>query len=270
METQRQSKEVSVEHVGDSVDPPPMLANRTCAKLWATLDRESECAPNSSMFLDSAYFSPETFLSPSFLLGTSEPEIVEPETPKRERNTDDDDEEDEEPRSSGRIGLIASVSVGILIAFFLFPMIELVKRSTRSYVTESWTSKINRQIGHYEQINVNPQNVTPGEEIQPYNLALFGWQELHSEILSDHKPPERVDEHGLFLTEAFDMFSDCWAELTGADAPAPLEAEAFPAYTLLVLPGQEDLIRSAYGQGILIREGRVFVRVLPSAEPAKK
>ena len=277
----KQNKELSVDHVADTVEPPPGLASRTCAKIWATLDSEEECVPNSSIFLNSAFFSPETFLPPSFLLRTSEPENVESEIPKAVKNTDEDEDDEESPRSSGRIGLIASISVGILIAIFLFPMIEFVKRSTRSYVTENLTNEINRRVGQYEQIYVHPQNVTSIEETEPYNLALFGWQELHSEVLADQKLIAVDYEHSPVLSghiwsqeePPINLLTDfVWTDFIGLDVPSPLDTTDLPtyAYTLLVMPGQEAWIRSAYGQGILLKEGRVFVRALPSTEPAKK
>ena len=262
---------------------------------------KEDYTPNSGTFLDSVYFSPETVLPTSYLLGGSEPEKtreIAPNTSKPIRRF----EIDESPprRSSHWIGLIASVSVGMVIAGFLFPMIQLAKRSARSYVTDSWTNEITRRVGQYEQIHANQGNTPHSEELQPYNLAMSSWQELCAEKLSHaprtcemiaidgartpfealidpmyarrytHSPPDAaIDDsaqhseatvvqsrHSINLLAELTEFHD-WCTLASSDMISMADT------MLLVTPGQETLVRSAFGQNILIKDGRVFFRVLP-------
>jgi len=302
METQKWEKEL----LPGEVEPPKALASRTCTKIWETLDSEHRAfTPNSGTFLDSAFFSPESVLPSSFLLQTSEPytsklEERQRELPKTGKKIETKIEEDDEPppRSSHWIGLVASVSVGMVIAVFLFPMLELVKRSTRSYVTESWMSEINRRVDQYEQIH-GSQNSLQGEILQPLNLALSGWQELHSEVLAPsllppamlwftmEPPNHRVGRDFLFPGGTLAVFgkglpdiqvmnetlqelqSFPWAALKGVDDPIPLETNGLSEHLLLSIPKNgtgESSARSAHGQDVLIKDGRIFFRVLPNTE----
>jgi len=256
------------------VEPPAGLARRTCAKIWATLDaevrsaEEQNIAPNSDTFLNSAFFSPESILPHTFLLQTSEPEEIEevknvvPRAKKRFNI-----EEEEIPPHSSRIGLIASVSVGIVIACFLYPMIRYAERSTRSYVAESWTSEINRRVGQYEQIYGTSNSSLPVEAISPYNLAFSGWQELRLEDVG--LLPERFIPHA---HTPYVLAAQCDTDLLFPEIQPPvhLYSVAVPDIgplpgedILLIIPGQEDLLRSAFGRAIFFSEGRVFARVLP-------
>jgi hypothetical protein len=183
--------------------------------------------------------------------------------------------------------LIASVSVGIVVAFFLFPMIELVKRSTRSYVTDSWESEITRRVGQYEQIHANQGNTPQMEDVLPYNLALSRWQELHSEKFMLH----HSRAYAVSFAEAADFVADKIAGKksgTGSTFWEPFYSDKIDERQLwsepqsinwipdnmadsmlLVTPGRNNSIRSAFGQNILLRDGRVFLRVLPGMETEK-
>ena len=263
METQELDKEL----LPDTTDPPTALASRTCAKLWETLDKEkNNCAPNSSVFMNSAFFSPESILPPSFLLQTSEPDTPksnenERKIPRAVQKIDCEDDEELPPRSSHWLGLIASVSVGMIIAVFLFPMLEFAKRSTRSYVTNSWMTEINRRVDQYEQIHGNTQR---SEELQPLNLALSGWQEVYSGMfVSSLVPPVTLG-----LTEETPVPIRVqplpWADLGGVNDPIPWETDSLSEHLLISIPKSwEGTARSAYGRDVLIKDGRVFFRVLP-------
>ena len=275
----------------DSVEPPPMLASRTCATIWAIMDNEKQedYTPNSGTFLDSAFFSPETVLPASYLLRASEPEEIKYETPRAARRIAITEEPSR--RSSHWVGLVASVSVGMVIAFLLFPMVALVTRSTQSYMTESWENEIQRRVGNYEQIHANQGNTLLNEELLPYNLAASSWQELHSEIfwhrhnvlsregrkswLPDPDPPT-IEEVFAAITVQLPPLS----HVLLSESPLPLYSEASSPVAadmstmadsmLLVTPGQNHSVRSAFGQNILLRDGRVFFRILPGAESPKR
>jgi len=296
MEIQKTEKEL----LQGEMDPPTALASRTCAKIWQTLDSgKQDFAPNSSIFLDSAFFSPESVLPPSFLLQTSEPDTSPSDEGKREipqaaKKREPEDDEELPPRSSHWIGLIASVSVGMVIAVFLFPMLEFAKRSTRSYVTESWMTEINRRVDQYEQIH---GNTSRSEELQPLNLALSGWQELYSEVFasallpsatlsSTVESPNSLVGFGPFFSEGtitpFGNVSSGiqtpkvaireqqippWTDLEDVDAPISLETNGLSESLLLSIPRSwEGTARSAHGRDVLIKDGRVFFRVLPTRE----
>lgn len=284
MEIQKLEMEPSRKHLlnplnGDEiVEPPPNLASRTCAKIWATIDNEEqECTPNSGTFLDSAYFSPETFLPASYLLGASESEKPEPDVPKVPKNIKIDDEP---PRQSSHwIGLVASVSVGMVIAIFLFPMIEFVKRSTRSYVAESWETEIQNRVGQYEQIHIIQNGGTNGEELPPYNLAASGWQEWGAETFSLFTENDQRTYFAFAAQSIFDptnhppvdvYSSNDHIRIREWNALLESDMSVLADSVLIVTSGQQISARLAFGQNILLKDGRVFFRILPGFETQKK
>jgi len=279
METQELDKELLGELLPGEGDPPTALASRTCAKIWETLDNEkNNCAPNSSIFTDSAFFSPESILPHAFWLQTSEPDSSESgegerKIPKAIKKIESEDDEEVPPRSSHWLGLIASISVGMVIAVFLFPMLEFAKRSTRSYVTKNWMTEINRRVDQYEQIH---GNTSRSEELQPLNLALSGWQELSSDVsapslLPPLAPFGNAPDGVQIVNETFREQQPLpWSDLSdlrGVNDPTLLETPGLSEHLLLSMPrGLEGTARSAYGRDVLIKDGRVFFRVLPSHE----
>ena len=224
---------------------------------------------NSGTFLDSAYYSPESVLPPAFLLQHSEPEKSEGKIPKTIRKRIEIDDDEKTPSRSSPIGLIASLSVGILVAVFLFPVIRFAERGTRSFMTESFTGEIGRRVDQYEQINAN-RNTDQIEEMLPINLALSGWKEVPSDILASHEyfdtptdllenafPAARFSENGILNFQP-PLWTDTedWEELT------PLDMLSLSDRMLLVILGQESAARSAFGKDILLKDGRVFFRDL--------
>ena len=278
-----------LDYIADSVEPPPGLASRTCAQVWATLDskepdskepdsKEPDPEPNSHFYLDPAYFSPESILPHSFLLPYTDPEDGERDIPKkttRRINIDEDEENEEHTPRSSRIGLIASTSVGILVAVFLFPMIQYVQRGARSYVAESWVSEIARRVDQYEQIN---QGSPLGEDMQPINLALSGWRELHSDSLSFFYEAAFYGHHHDFAPQGVigipiaPFGGECPAIHVPEkhDVTRKQESPLWSDSMLLIVPGEETVARSAYGQYFLFKDGRTFVRDLQNMEPPKK
>ena len=299
MKTEEQGRKQNVE-----VEPPPGLATRTCANIWATIDsEEQESTIRSSTFMNSAFYSPESILPPSFLLQGPEPEETESATSETTRSKisrfANIVDEDDPPRSS-RVGLIASISVGIIIAFLLFPVIRLVERTTRSHVAEGWTTAISQRLWQYEQIHGtpiaipianNPSPVAGVGEILPINLALSGWQQLPSTFFAPSPSLLFREEEAVISSgegkETFVNVDDMTVWEAGYARPHMADSEPRLGFiyhgddvdfdqmfrnhfrnTLLVMPGQE-VVRSAFGQKILFRESRVFTRVLPSTEPPR-
>ena len=253
-----QQEVAPLNHIGDSVEPPLMLANRTCANIWTTIDHEeSGIIPNSGIFLDSACYSPEAML-PAFLLSAAaEQKESEMEKPKAAKNIEI---AAEPPHSTPWIGLVASVSVGIIAAFVLFPLINYVKRSTQSRVAEMWMNEINQRVDQYEQIHGG--STAKVEEVQPYNLALSGWQEVHAEMLSSNEASVMQAAHEILRSPYPSQILPFFEEL---DKPLLLDVEGLAEHMLLVIPGQMIPLRSAFGQDFLFQDGRIFSRELPSA-----
>jgi type II secretory pathway pseudopilin PulG len=246
---------------------------------------------DSGTFLNSAYYAPESILPDQFL--TREPDPIEskPVMPKATVTVTAGTGNTNAPRSSGWIGLVASVSVGILFAFILFPAMNYINRTTRSHVAETWMTEINRRVDQYEQIHGSKNDTSLLEELLPVDLALSGWQALHSDtfapasiictfehrIGSDYNanPIEarnttslgdlhyiarihNEDDDALILQ----FQSENGQERITSDGTAPNILEDM----LLLMLGQESLMRSAFGQDVLIKEGRVFFRILPGTE----
>ena len=291
----------------DSIELPPKLASRTCAKIWATIDnKEQDFMLNSGTFLDSAYFSPETVLPDSYLLGTSEPEEIRRETPKVRKRVEIV-EEPPRPATPGN-GLIVSIVIGVVISVFLFPMIAYVTRSTKSYVANSWESEINRRVGNYEQIHASQGNAAQSEEQLPYNLATSSWQELQAEMFAHAPRPNPVarpfsgagsqpptpfeavvgeayaQSHSNEAVVSSTQYPDGTVSPQSIPSPILLKDLAnFPDWGVLVsadvvgmadtmllaTPSREITVRSAFGQNILLKDGRVFFRVLPGIPAAE-
>lgn len=225
--------------------------------------------PNSVAFLDSAYYAPESVLPPSFLLQYSEHEKVEREIPKTTRKRIEIDLDEKVHPQSSHIGLIASMSVGVLIAVFLFPVIRLAERGTRSFVTESYTGEICRRVDQYEQINAS-QNIPQIEEMVPINLALSGWKEACSDMLAPHTgfDVSAAQFGNEFSAVHFsdksivDFSTPLWADTEGSGEQIPLTMFGLSDHMLLVMLEQEETVRSAFGQDILFKDGRIFFRDL--------
>ena len=276
----------SLDDSDDSIDPPPKLASRTCTKIWKTIDnevKEQDYTPNSGTFLDSAFFSPETVLpSAYYLLGDSELDEIKSEKQKPARKVE---VVKAPPRRTPWIGLIASISVGMVIAGFLFPTIIYVTRSTHSYVAGNWEREINNRVGTYEQIH-GQAHALQSEELLPYNLAASSWQELHFVSSNEgewHFPPRSFPT--LFEAVTAPAYGNPYADQTSGEMmwkeqssvlhldgfidweiQIPSDMSGIADTMLLVTPGQETSVRSAFGQNILLRDGRVFFRVLPGVE----
>ena len=246
--------------------------------------KEQDYTPNSGTFLDSAFFSPETVLpSGYYLLGTSELDEIKsetkfPNTPKPARKIE---VVAEPPRRTPWIGLIASISVGMVIAGFLFPTIIYVTRSTQSYVAGSWEREINSRVGTYEQIH-GQVHALQSEELLPYNLAASSWQELQvpANPLSSYEQPPTPFGASIVPAYANPFMHQTSGEVvqgeqslvlyldgfTDWDVLIPSDVSGMADTMLLVTPGQETSVRSAFGQNILLRDGRVFFRVLPGSQ----
>ncbi|MCL2004657.1 MAG: hypothetical protein FWG73_00690 [Planctomycetaceae bacterium] len=218
-----------------------------------------DAPPNSGIFLDSAHFAPESILPAQFLAYEHE---RDDEPPRPLKTMEPLDEEDEE--KSSKIGLIASVSVGIIIAFALFLVIRYAERSTRSYVTESWVSEVSRRVGQYEQIYGTLHPAPNHEEMLPYNLALHSWQEIHLEKMTADIPcpcfSTHVESHEAMCSHFGMISSDvlCHSALESLTGISD--------HILLLMPGREISVRLGFGQDLLFRDGRIFSRILPGVE----
>ena len=281
-------------YIADSVEPPPQLAKRTCAQIWETLDNEGHdkedlgkgeregCqAPDAPPQMDSVL----GFVFDPFKTVVAIP-TVDLALPKVTKHVEATQTKPPKSKFSYWIGLVVSVSLGMVAAFFLFPMIRYAERSTRSYVTENWMSEIHRRVDQYEQIHGNPSQVPRLEETLPFNLALYGWQELHAEALTlfplseakpvlsfddlriqrENVPSDRENSNEIIRGQ----HSPPLGGFHGWNKPIPLDTNDVSDHLLLSIPGQENSVRSAFGQDILLKEGRIFFRILPSAEPPKK
>jgi len=256
-------------YLADSVEPPPRLAKRTCANIWATLDKEDDetnekldCPPTQDSVLG--------FIHDPFKTAVAMP-VVEPTLPTVTKIVNTAPKHP--PKSSHHLGLIISVSIGVVVAIFVFPMIRYAERSTRSYITDNWTSEINRRVDQYEQIYGNQSKVPRIEEMIPLNLALYGWQELPLRNSPSSFAPSFIQAEGEpYLSNEVSRGQQptLLPGLTGWNEPVPLEVSGLSNPILLSFPGRESSIRSAFGQDVFIRDGRVFFRTLPGAESPKK
>lgn len=246
---------------------------------------QQDSIADSGTFMNSAFFSPESVLPTYFLMQDTDSQDtdqteIKPVVPKA--MSPKTVVVDEPPHSSGWLGLIASIAVGMIIAILLFPMIEYTKRSTKSYVTDNWVSEINRRVDQYEQIHGN-QVIDPQiEELLPLNLTLSDWQELRPESMvgSLYIPAGSMNvpvaETQISFSEYRELAEKTYAGQIPSGEPGELPEyaewhELFMPDTYVQIWMQEgkNMVRSAFGQGIFIQDGRVFFRVLPGTEPKR-
>jgi hypothetical protein len=154
-------------------------------------------------------------------------------------------------------------------------MIRYAERSTRSYVTDSYVSDISRRIDLYEQIHGSKSSVPSVVEVPPFDLTQSNWQELRPEALvaspfmqsaSAVSFEEKVARSGLMHMDNIPVSEreEGWYEPLMSDNRllfSVLEQEVYPA---------RAWVRSAFGQNVLIEDGRIFFRTLPRAESPEK
>jgi hypothetical protein len=186
-------------------------------------------------------------------------------------------------KTSHWIGMVASVSVGIILAFFLFPMIRYAKRSTQTYITQTQMSEINQRVDRYEQIHVNKDGENLVEETLPFNFAVMGWQELPPNAITslESQPLHSAPLNEIIIPAVNTPFGEQDGivrgqqryfpfDLDGYEIPLSLDAGGGADQMLLSIPGTKNPIRSAFGQNILLKDGRVFFRILPTTEPPQQ
>ena len=220
--------------------------------------------PNSGIFLDSAYFAPESILPAQFLANEREQDDEQANAETVELI--DTDEEDEAPRSFSKVGLIASISVGIIIALVLFLVIRYAERSTRSYVTESWVSEVSRRVGQYEQLYGTLHSTSSPEEMLPYNLALHAWQEVHLEDIASDFPCPCFSAHSESYDIVFCHFEVITPDVLYGYDSAHNSVPGISDHILLLMPGRGIAVRLGFGQDLLFRDVRTFSRILPGVE----
>jgi hypothetical protein len=264
----------------DSVDPPPFLARRTCDKIWAAVDREE-----ANDFLKPV-FAPVNTLSHSRFSGemcalnpaSTVAEQSSVPVPPRETVTPIPAEPCKKTAKTVRwFGFAASVAAGIFVGLMVFPLVNILKHETRNFITQNHLNQINQRVDQYERVNNEPNKlaVIPNQESGlPFNLALTGWQELNSNfdgVVPVAVPTSPVSatsipivprnstrNRDIFLGQANPNFSH-------ASAPQPAAFSGISDRTLISAPGQP--VQTAFGQDILIKDGRIYFRILPGMPP---
>ena len=249
-----------LDYIGDTVEPPPQLANRTCSKIWKTLDGGEKA--NQDSVLGMIYDPYKTMVAMN---------AVELDLPKVSKKTSTPQTL---PKTSHWLGLVVSVSLGVVVAFFLFPMIKHAERTTRSIATDNWATEIGRRVDSYEQIHGTLGSAPAVEEMLPLNLALHAWQELPHDALM----PSFFWEFFLGIKPSVILPDDIirrqqsvlFSTVEGLNETTPLDLTGVPDDILLWMPSREGSVRSAFGRDILLKDGRVFLRTLPVTEPPKQ
>ncbi|MDR0521272.1 MAG: hypothetical protein LBH00_05410 [Planctomycetaceae bacterium] len=298
-----------LDYLNDPILPPPFLAEKTCAKIWAAANSTaggttapehlSKNHPSKNMgntALNSALKPSQEFALESALIPALDPifkPVPEPAAGKTSCPGTGTEKlaagEIRKPRRSVPwIGLIASVSVGIILAFLAFPMIRRAGRETTNYITQTHMNAINQRVDHFEQIHVKPNPSEPAGESNIFNLATSGWQKLPpqaaTDFLSEQSP---YPSHDIILSAAQPSVQPVnngglpAAVIRGQDRPFPfewsypdiplsLDTRSAGDQILITDPAIKIPLRSAYGQDILMKDGRIFFRILPGTEKSAK
>ncbi|GHT09965.1 hypothetical protein FACS1894170_01360 [Planctomycetales bacterium] len=217
-----------------TVLPPQQLAKRTCAKVWDTVDStEAKARPLAAPL-----------------------RLYDENKPQRRKNR--------------WIGFVASVTLGMFLAFMIAPFLHLVKHSVVNTVRDNQRNAINERINPYEQINA-PQPTADVVQETPLNLGRFAWKELHPNTLLT--PVGNGAFAPVGVQQAAQSFSgDTILERTPhfrnmrpvfwdtADVPLPFRQRSISDDILLTTP---QGVQTGSGQDVLFKDGRIFFRDLP-------
>ncbi|MDR3234738.1 MAG: hypothetical protein LBT46_13945 [Planctomycetaceae bacterium] len=247
--------------IAATVTPPAHLASRTCTKIWDTLDKKNGkkipadiCAAEPQVLSKAAALQTALQAAPQTVLPLR---LYADKRPSR--------------RSVSRwFGFIASVALGMFIAFMMFPLIKFVKYSTVHYVKESQLNAINERLAPFEQINA-PQKTAADVQNAPFNLRQFNWKELTPDTLLTQ---ETVSSNPLIIpasvqtppagqnTSAVTIlgqtpYTSLW---NNSEIPFSFKQRNVSDDILLSTP---QGIQTGSGQTILFKDSRIFFRDLP-------
>ena len=259
--------------------PSPGLAERTCARIWATVDHSSErnvssITLNRFRMLDEILES-----SPEPQVPTPISTLVpEPQVPVSVRVSGD-----LRPGVSEGgwrlVDLIASVAVGILIAVIAFPAINFAKVRTETMLQQSLMKDLSQSIELHALLDGQSEE----EEMPPrgINLAASAWREVNQDRLHllqavggsspavrsslDQSQPlfrmvsDRSPHIGEQQGQAIFLGQKTDTAATVGKTHRPLVTDIEKAIPV----SNGSLVQPAYGQNVLFHDGRVFFRVLP-------
>ncbi len=204
------------------------------------------------------------------------------------------------PGGRWRIDLIASVAVGILMAVIAFPTVNYVKNRATNFITQSKVHEINQRIDRFAELQSGfaPTTANADEKTAPFDLSQLVWQELKPDqfplfVVSDPSPSllqELATDSAFSLISEVDNLLPGAAQTQGTIDTSEQDGGIFlgqarqdsyfsPPFTLssvslqdvgqiLPVPGNSPL-RTVYGQNVLFRNGKVFIRQMPIV-PASK
>ena len=272
--------------------PPLGLAERTCARIWAEVDRPygnfdernvSTVTFNRFRMLDEILTdSPSCQYCPPPLVSHSE-SCAGPLVPARLHPCEHSlttVSVDMRPDVSGdgwRLAdLVASIAVGVLIAVVAFPAINFAKHRAETMIQQSRMKDLGQSVGLYALLDGKPDN---DDEMTPngINLAASAWREVNQDRLqllqvasgsplvvgpspgSSSSPFKRVSDRLPLLGERQGQMIFLGQEAAPGKSHTSLLVDVEKA--IPVSDGSQ--VQQAYGQNILFQDGRVFFRVLP-------
>jgi len=282
--------------------PPLGLAERTCARIWAEVDRYNgnfternvpAITFNRFRILDeiltvpSSYaFRPVASFSPACLLESCSESHLPARTMESSPLRSDEHSlttvsADMRPGVSENgwrlADLVASIAVGVLIAVVAFPAINFAKHRAETMIQQSRMKDFGQSVGLYALLD----GTSDHDETVPsgINLAAAAWREVNQDRLqllqvANGSPLAVGSSPGssplLFKTVA--DRSPLLGERQGR--MLFLGQEAAPpsgkSYTSVLTDVEKAIpvsngsnVQPAYGQNVLFQDGRVFFRVLP-------
>ena len=272
--------------------PPFGLTERTCARIWASVDQASghfvdrnlsTITLNRFRILDEILEAGPQILEPG-------PEILEPgpvvpESPgsqipapiacKRSLPKITGDMRPGVSEGGWRlVDLVASVVVGILIAVIAFPAINFAKQQTERMVKQSRMKEFGQNVGLFALIDGKPVD----DDMRPnsVNLATSAWQKVTPDrfpllpigygtpdgsqlfkTVSD-RSPHIGEHHGRTILLGPETALDFGASYS------PLLVDVEKAISV----SNGSLVQPAYGQNVLFQDGHIYFRVLPIFQSA--
>jgi hypothetical protein len=158
------------------------------------------------------------------------------------------------------IGFVASVALGMFLAFMIVPFLHFAKHSIVNTVRDNQRNAINERINPYEQINTPQQPADIAQET-PINLGRFAWKEFQpNTLLPQFGGRTFVPATSALVVPAAQQKDSHPVFGESADIPVSFKQRSISDDILLTTP---QGVQTGSGQDVLFKDGRIFFRDLP-------
>ena len=257
--------------------PPLGLAERTCARIWASVDQPSRCFSdrNISTITLNRFRILDEILVPE--LSVQESPVSESTVASSLRSLPKITGDMRPGVSEGGwrlVDLVASVAIGVLIAVIAFPAINFAKQQTEKMVRQSRMREFGQNAGLFALLDGKSED----DAVQPscINLATSPWREVTPDrcrlLPTGYGIPDgtqlfqTVADRSPFIGERKGQTIFLGQNMAPAlgTSYSPLLVDVEKAISV----SNGSLVQPAYGQNVLFQDGHIYFRVLPMFQNA--